>query len=190
MSKWEQYYRQVGDKPNGLLRVLRDFKIPRGSALDLGAGNMRDTKVILQAGFKNVVAVELDAACRDYLVPGIDLRVCSIEEFEIKQNNYDLIYSCNVLYFLSKSAVQKVFQDVWRGLRPGGIFACTLLGPQDDWAKQDEGRLDAFSRIEIARLAQGFQVPVLRENNGPGKTASGHDKNWHQWTLVFKKLSV
>ncbi len=192
MCSWKKYYDVVGDNPNPFAKeVVRRHRGRKNLALDLGAGNLRDSKFFFANGFRKVVAVEKDKQALLFFDTRIPLHIKPIEEFEIARGAYDLIYSCNVLYFLEKELIEKLFHRAWEGLRPGGILACTALAQQDAWCQPSEINPCAFlTALDIGRLRIGFKALMLREHEYDGRSVSGQMKHWHYWSLIFQKRIV
>jgi SAM-dependent methyltransferase len=189
---WKNYYDIVGDNPNGFVReVVRRHHGRKRLALDLGAGNLRDSKFLLTSGFRKVIAVERDREALLFFDTRIPLYVRPLEEFKIAAGMYDLIYSCNVLFFLDKKTIEKLFHDAWRGLRPGGILAGNAFGERDDWVRSSEINPRTYlTATDVGRLRVGFQPLLCREREYDGKTTNGEMKHWHQWSFIFQKHAV
>jgi SAM-dependent methyltransferase len=192
MSSWKKYYDIVGDNPNRLVKeVIRRHRGRKHLALDLGAGNLRDSKFLLASGFRKVIAVERDPEAELFFDTRIPLYVMPIERFRIVDGAYDLIYSCNVLFFLDKELIENLFQNAWRGLRPGGIFACNVFGERDGWVQPSEVNPRTYiTAADAGRLRTGFQMLLCREQEDDGETTNGVMKHWHQWIFILQKHAV
>lgn len=182
MAKWQQYYDKVGEKPNSLVLQAVEKTKSRQAALDLGAGNLRDSKYLLSKGFARVIAVDHLPDSREFLVDGIELHISAIECGEIAPEFYDLVICCNTFFFIDSCFVKRLFGDVLEGLRPGGIFACNVLGKEDDWVLAGNP-VSSFIEEELLSLCNGFKVidglSEVRYNDG--------QKNWHLWSLLLQK---
>lgn len=186
MHRWQEYYNTVGNRPNSIVTgVLGEYDIGRGAALDLGSGNFRDSALLLQVGFQRVVAI--DSADMTLSVPaGIEFHRMSVEQYAPEKGAFDLIISCNTLFFISKKDVLKIFENGHLGLRNGGVFACNVLGERDGWAT--DGRdVSYFTDEEIRALDRRFNVTAVGDTERNGTVASGKPKHWHTWTIVFQK---
>ncbi len=141
---------------------MRQRRIRKDAALDLGAGNLRDSKFLLSAGFKKVVAVDKCPEAKKYVRPGIEFHAASITEFRPKKAAFDFVTCCNTLFHIEKEEVNVVFENVWRSLRPRGVFTFNVLGEHDDWAvlKPDS---TTFSEEDLAFLCHRFQLVQKRE---------------------------
>lgn len=189
MNRWDRYHKLVGERPNSLVvSVLEGYVQARGVALDLGAGNLRDSKFLKHMGFARVVAVDHSEESLAFSIEGVELHIQPIQAYEAELDAFDFVISCNTLFFLSEASVEAVFRNVLSSLRSGGIFACNVLGPEDDWVFQD-APVSSFEESDIARLCEGFEVidanPLHFDQLSP---TTGHPpKHWHQWCLVLRK---
>ena len=190
MGRWDQYYQCVGERPNSLVvSVLEGYVQARGAALDLGAGNLRDSKFLRHVGFARVVAVDHSETSLAFSTEGVELHIRPIQDYKAELNVFDFVISCNTLFFLPEASVEEVFRNVLSSLRTGGVFACNVLGPEDDWVFQGVP-VSSFEESDIARLCEGFEVidanPVHFDQ--PSPTMGHPPKHWHQWCLVLRKL--
>ncbi len=188
-QKWDQYHDRVGEKPNSLVvSVLEQYVEKRGAALDLGAGNLRDSRFLKRRGFARVVAVDYSDESLAFSTDGVELHIRSIQAYEVKANTFDFVISCNTLFFLPGALVEEVFESVLSGLRSGGVFACNVLGPEDDWVLRG-APVSFFRESDILRLCRGFEVidanPMHFDQ--ASSVAGRPPKHWHQWCLVLRK---
>jgi SAM-dependent methyltransferase len=193
LKQWKAYHQRVGDKPNSLVvHTLNDFVGKRRSvSLDLGAGNLRDSKFLLGQGFTRAVAVDSSEESLAFVVKGIELYIAPIETFTPGKNSLDFAFSCNTLFFLTPAQVADVFRNVLVGLRPGGIFACNVLGQEDDWVVWGEN-VSSFTEETIVSLCSGFRVLGVNEGRNGGSTVNELgfvvSKFWHQLSIVVQKI--
>jgi tellurite methyltransferase len=109
--------------PSRLLVQVADL-LPPGRALDLACGRGRNALYLAALGWK-VTAVDSNptaiAALRS-AAPSVDVRIADLErhEFAIEPAGYDLI--CD-FYYLQRD----LFPEIRNGVRPGGMFAGTIL---------------------------------------------------------------
>lgn len=184
MTDWNRYHEFVGEKPNAIVAgVLADVPCGRDAALDLGAGNLRDSKFLKHSGFKRVVAVDSSEASLAYATPNIELVIAPLENYQPERGQFDLAISCNTLFFFKKPVVKRVIEVVRGGLKSGGVFAFNVLGELDGWAKDPDK--SAFSEKEVDLLARRYKVWGISESQRILPTASGDEKFWHQWSLIL-----
>ncbi len=176
----QEYYDTVGDKPNSLVIQAVQETPGRQEALDLGAGNLRDSKYMLSQGFIHVTAVDNNPEFRRFAVDGIEVYVAEIEVGDITPNFFDLIVCCNTLFYIQLLSAKRIFADALNGLRPQGVFACNVLGTEDDWVLL--GNQSSFTQQDILMLCQGFEVVALEEIR-----YTAEHKNWHLWSFIVRK---
>ncbi len=76
------YHEFIGDIPNHLVAsVIETIPCGRGAALDLGAGNLRDSRYLKKSGFERVVAVDRSEESIPYATEGIELTIKPIEKY-------------------------------------------------------------------------------------------------------------
>lgn len=185
MSKWTQYHERVAEKPNSLVvSILEKFVTGKSACIDLGAGNLRDSKFLLAQGFERVVAVDKSEESLGFISDGIELHIMPIEEYEIEKDTFDFVFSCNTLFFLAPYQIALLFRKILAGLRPGGIFTCNVLGMEDQWVVTG-GRVSAFTEPQIKALCKGFKILDIGDIKYIAE--SEHPKFWHLWSIVVKK---
>lgn len=86
----------------------------------------------------------LAEAARRNSAPEISYRKCSIEEYEYPENAWNLVVSNLALHYLYD--LDKIFQNVYRTLTPGGIFLFNIehpvftAGVGQDWICGEDGK--------------------------------------------------
>ncbi|HVY54523.1 MAG TPA: methyltransferase domain-containing protein [Thermodesulfobacteriota bacterium] len=189
-DRWSRYYRAtMGREPRRLLlEALPYIKNQRGTALDLGAGDMTDSRYLLEQGF-SVVAVDSSSASREashaIQSSGLTTVVSTFEEFNFGREKYVLVNAQYSLPFSPPETFENVFGRLTDSLRSGGIFVGQLFGPRDGWAGRPG--MSFFSRTEAERLLQGYEVLVLREEDAEGLLAAGGTKHWHVFHVIARK---
>lgn len=184
MADWSAYHEQAGTTPNSLVvGVLEEHVKNRGVALDLGAGNLRDSVFLMGAGFKRVVAVDIKR-------PGEMPRMLEFHERDIATfrpslNMFDLAVSCNTLFYLPYDHTVGLLGRVRDSLRPDGIFACNLLGEHADWATNP--KVSVLSASQVEHLRHTFSPVALDEVEWDAPGANGIEQHWHMWNLIFRK---
>ena len=191
MKEWKAYYERVGQKPNQLVvHALEKFVIRKDAALDLGAGNLRDSKFMIEQGFVLVVAVDSSRESLAFKTDKIELKIMPIEKFMPKKDSFDFVSCCNTLFFLTPKQIANVFQNVKEGLRSGGIFICNVLGKDDDWAFNNIP-VSSFTEDSLVSICQGFNIRGIGEERNINKTVNEHgfeiSKFRHQLSIVVEK---
>jgi hypothetical protein len=182
---WSGYYQKVSAPNRLMVGAFIEHVRCRDAALDLGAGNLRDSKLLQRLGFKRIVAVDSSPESRTFLVPGIELQETPIERYRPEINTFSFAFSCHTLFLLKPSQVYTVFERVWYGLQKDGVFACNLMGPNADWVKTNQAH--GFEEAGIDRLAEPFEILRQSRYQGTKPGMSGKVRYWDIWELVLRK---
>jgi SAM-dependent methyltransferase len=156
MNAMQECHDVVSTEPNSLVvGLLENFpELKRGSALDLGAGNMRDAKYLLNSGFRRVTAIDISPDSLPHVRRGIEFIQGDMRNYQPETRTFDLVIACNSLFYLTKEEVRQLFVTLYQSLQPEGLFAFNVLGP-DDPLTQNPGT-SFFTRHEIFNFADGF----------------------------------
>ncbi len=118
-GEWESLEKQMPD--------VSGFNI-----LDLGSGLAWHAKYFINHGANSVDAVDSSINMQERakeinFSEKINYIISDIEEYEIAENKYDLIFSSLVLHYIKgyKALVSKVY----KGLKKGGIFLFSVEHP-------------------------------------------------------------
>jgi tellurite methyltransferase len=165
--RWDERFREkrfiLGKEANSFLRKHVGF-LPRGKALDIAAGEGRNSVFLALHGF-DVDAVDLSSiGLRKARILAKEMRVkihtlvADLDAFHIEKETYDLIAN---FYYLSRRFIPKIK----KGLKKGGriIFETYII---DQRALHTEGprHLKYFLRHnELLRLFRGFRILLYRE---------------------------
>ncbi|MBD2577804.1 class I SAM-dependent methyltransferase [Oscillatoria sp. FACHB-1406] len=188
---WEAYYDAIANRPprNTLLKALKGFKTP-GLALDLGCGDGRDTVELLRCGWE-VLAVDAQPEAIARLLDRTDIDPArlktQVERFETFAfpNNIDLINASFSLPFSSPLEFPRIWAGIVAALSPGGRFCGHFFGERDSWAAK--GWIHPQTRSQIEQLLQFFTVEMLEEEEHPGTTPLGEERDWHIFHVVARK---
>ena len=191
MSHWTSYYTATaaGGPRETLLQALSFRSNPPGSALDLGCGTGRDTRVLLERGWQ-VLAVDAEAEALStlrertpaLLQTGLETRQARFETLEIP--SCDLVNSSFALPFCEPARFPLLWTRITAAVRPGGLFCGQLFGERDSWASK------GVTVVDVARLQQllrDWDVLLQREEEEDGHTAVGRPKHWHIHHLVLRR---
>ena len=133
--KWEDFDKITKGRPPWPRLVQAVELLDQGKdALDLGCGAGRDTRFLLEQGFR-VTAVDHDPHAIALLadLPQGRLRVVhsSFEAFEFE--TYDLVNAHFALPFLPEEQFHPVFVRIKQALHAGGLFVGQFFGVNDEW---------------------------------------------------------
>ncbi|MEQ9643540.1 MAG: methyltransferase domain-containing protein [Alphaproteobacteria bacterium] len=168
------------------LQALELFDEP-GLAVDLGCGAGRDALPMLQRGWRVLGIDSNPEAIRRLAEAAGDDRNLQTQVAGYAEAEWpacELVNSSFALPFCPAAD----FADVWRrivaSLRPGGVFAGQLFGPNDDFAKRG---IVVQTRAEVEALLDGLEIIRLDEVEEDGTTAVGEGKHWHIFHIVVRK---
>jgi tellurite methyltransferase len=186
--KWEDFYTITKDRPPWPLLVEAvDLLEQRKDALDLGCGAGRDTRFLLEQGFR-VIAVDADPDAVALMV-GLSqgrLRVVqsSFETFDFE--TYDLVNAHFALPFLPEEHFQLVFVRIKQSLRVGGLFVGQFFGVNDEW-NTPGNQMTFLTRVQAESELKGLEVLEFREEDIDSHVADGTPKHWHVFHIIAKK---
>ena len=119
------------------------------SVLDLGCGYGWHCRFAAEQGAVRVLGIDLSEkmiaeAKKRNGEPGIEYRVCGIEEYEYPEVAWDCVVSNLALHYIED--IEQVFQKVYRTLTTGGIFLLNMehpvftAGVGQDWLYGEDRR--------------------------------------------------
>ena len=189
---WAKYLEQTKEYPPSpsLVRALENVK-GKQSALDLGAGQLKDTKFLLAQGFLYVDVVDnepgVEGVAKDLNDERIKTTITTFDAFDYKDDAYDLVNAQYALPFASSDVFEKVMNGVKRSLKSNGIFVGQFFGVRDEW--NTPGKEMTFHTEEEARAAfSDMELISFEEVERDSHTASGEPKHWHLFNIVAKKI--
>lgn len=116
--------------------------------LDLGCGYGWHCIFAAEQGATQVLGIDLskkmiEEAEKRNTKKQIKYRVCGIEEYEYPENMWDCVVSNLALHYIEN--IEKIFQMVYRTLKPGGVFLFNIehpvftAGVGQDWIYTEAG---------------------------------------------------
>lgn len=188
---WNNYYEITQDNPpSPLLIKALGYTEARESALDLGAGALKDSKFLLAQGFKKVTAVDRESIPENILSAIKDDRFefirKSFTEYNFPEAAFDLVSSQYALPFLALPDLTVVFNRIKHSLRKRAIFTGQLFGLHDEWNVANR-TMSFLARDDILKLLMGMDILLLKETEMNGRTANGQPKHWHLFDIVARK---
>lgn len=130
-----------GLKPNPILKKFLTL-IPKGTVLDIGAGEGRNSIFLSKHGFQ-VEAIDKIAEglkkCKILAQKNnlsIKTKVCDIRNFEFVQNKYSLVLASASLDFLKKSEIEKIIKQIKISLVKNGFIYLSVFSTKDPMYKK------------------------------------------------------
>ena len=160
----------VGKEPRDtLVRALdlfTDEGFTGGLAVDIAAGEGRDTLELLKRGWK-VVATDGHPDAFSYLWPrvpeGWKLRLTTVQVnfADMEVLPCDLVNASFALPFCEPGNFLRLWDRIVTAIRPGGRFAGQFFGKRDSWASISNRT--HHSREEMLKLLQSFDIEMISE---------------------------
>lgn len=173
-----------------LLNALEHWQQPPGRALDLGCGMGRDTLELLRQNWQ-VCAIDQRQAALDGLSAQVsplhanNLQLLCADFSQCSLAQVELINASFAIPFCPKAAFASFWQRLEQALVSRGLFAGHFFGIHDDWQEQDLILHEAHS---LERLFSDWQLLQFAEQRWDGKTAMGHSKHWHLFSVVARRF--
>ena len=182
------FYKRTKDKsPSFLLVRALKYCVQRNDALDLGCGAGRDTRFLLQQGFR-VTAVDRNPEAilhlQDLSQDQLTLVQCSFETFRF--GTYDLVSAQWSLPFIQRDLFEGTLHKIKQALRPDAIFTGQFFGIHDTWNVQGSERT-FFTREQAQGHLRGLQIIAFWEVEEDTETTLGEPKHWHVFHFIAKK---
>ena len=213
---WGEYYEHHSGRPprTELMQLLeamrqKDQSFEDKAALEIGAGNMIETKALLDAGFGHVTATDITDGAENAaasLQMDVNDFAHDVERLEflkvghqelpehLRDESLDLVVAYLSLQFVNPEGFQKLWRALGQALKPGGRIAVDLIGNRDGWAKRTlaDGsaaykNMNFHSREETESLLIGFEQVQVIEDEYDAPTADGVPKHWHVFHIKAQK---
>lgn len=192
---WPGYFGSVLGKParETLLAALDSFEREGrkpGLAVDLGAGEGRDTLELLRRGWR-VLATDGHPEAFGHLwprVPPEQRDLLTTEEASFADTRIppcDLVNASFALPFCEPRDFAGLWNRIVAAIRPGGRFAGQLFGDRDSWAALPDRSHQ--TREEVDRMLAGFEVEMLKVEEKDETPDVRKPKHWHVFHVVARK---
>jgi cyclopropane fatty-acyl-phospholipid synthase-like methyltransferase len=198
---WENRY-QEGDTPwitqqpsQELLRILKEFEIPRGRALELGCGDGVNAVLLARQGFQ-VSAVDVsETAIRkareraDREGVSIEFRVADVTALDGFSPPFDFVFDRGVYHVVRQDSLTGLLQSLEHVTTDGSIYV-TLAGNANEETPEGERGPPRVSAEEICReftpLMQLVQLREFRFDASPLREAPHRPL---AWSALFRRAS-
>lgn len=188
----QKYYQKTkSNKPRKNVETLiKKIKCKPGVAIDLGCGAGNDTVYLLKNGWK-VLAIDREdvekqirARLDEKYQKNFKFEVQNFEELSL--NSADLIVSNYALSFCNNKSFKKTWEIIKSNILKDGYFVGTFLGINDTWSNT-RPQMTFFSKTDIFKMFEDFEILEFNELDEDGKTALGAKKHWHIFDIIARK---
>lgn len=147
---WTQMHKKysahgLGVKPTKFAHEVLDHLPASGKLLDLGAGQGQDSRFFAEYGFSvtstDLTPAPLELSKKLAEESGLTMTFKEVDvakELPFADEEFDVVYSHMALHYFDANTTQKVFSEISRVLKPGGIFATLLNTIEDPELKQPD----------------------------------------------------
>lgn len=195
VADWPGYFGAVLGKPprDTLVAALDAFAregFTGGVAVDIAAGEGRDTLELLERGWR-VVATDGHPDAFPLLWPRVPeerksrLTAVQVDFEEMEVPPCDLVNASFALPFCDPRHLPSLWGRIVAAIRPGGRFAGQFFGDRDSWASLP-GRTH-HSRDEVVALLKGFEIEMMRIEERDDGPEVRNPKHWHLFHVVARK---
>jgi SAM-dependent methyltransferase len=160
-------------------QLLKERIVPRMRILDAGCGSGRNLVYFLKSGFE-VFGVDESSAAMAHTrqmvtklaphLPVDNFRVETVERMSFEDASFDVVLSSAVLHFArDEEQWQRMFSEMWRVLKPGGIFFARLassIGIEDKITNVGKRRYQLPDGSERFLVDEAMLLSVSADMNG------------------------
>jgi SAM-dependent methyltransferase len=199
-AHWPDYYKVTAERPawGTVTQAAESFTeldagAPPRLAVDLGCGAGRDTRELLQRGWR-VISVDKTPQgieTLESLTPAEDrarlqTHVADVADFKIPA--CDLVNANLILPFLPAEAYAAIWHRIRESIVPGGRFSGMLFGDRDQAAGEPD--MTCPSPEVIRGHLEGFAIEHWDEKEEDGQTALGEPHHFHLIEVVAVRLAA
>lgn len=186
---WGRFYeRTKNDPPSPLLVEALTHVKTRDSAIDIGAGGLKDTRYLLEEGFE-VTVVDMEPlmakAAAEIKTDKLEAVVSSFADFDFGKDKYDIAAAMYALPFNPRDTFDSVFARIKESLITGGVFCGQLFGDRDAWTPDPQ--MTFHDKAQAQALFSDMELLTFKETEKDGKTADGTPKHWHVFHFIARK---
>ena len=191
-NRWHSFFEKTKSaEPRKYLVDTIQYVENKNTALDLGAGTLRDTRFLLEQGFGKVIAMDGEEIFEDFANEIDDDRletdVSNFENFDFQENTYDLINAQYSLPFMDKEYFDVVIEKIKKSLKINGIFVGTFFGDNDGWNNETSKTENFQTKEEIETMFEDFEILELLEKEEDKPAVNEKIKHWHTFHITAKK---
>ena len=195
VQNWPGYFGAVLGKGarETLVAALDSFAqegLAEGFAVDIAAGEGRDTLELLKRGWR-VVATDGHPDAFSYLWPRVPealkphLTTVEVNFAEMQIPDCDLVNASYALPFCEPQHFLGLWTRIVAAIRPDGRFAGQFFGRRDSWASLPDRT--HHSRDDVLKLLEGFEIEMMNEEEMDDMPEVRNPKHWQLFHVVARK---
>ena len=196
---WARYYGVTADRPAwgtvrlAIERFAGEPQVHPRFAVDLGCGAGRDTRELLNAGWRvlaidreNAAIAAVEAAIPSQMRAALETRVADLAV--VKVPSCDLVNASLSLPFLPTDAFWETWQRILAALPVSGRFAAMLFGDHDELATDPS--MTCPPPAEIRASLGPFDIEHWTDREEDSQTALGEPHHFHLVELVARRVRL
>jgi SAM-dependent methyltransferase len=166
-------------KPSIFAEQIIEYLPSKGHVLELGAGHGQDGIYFAEQGF-TVLSTDLEPASLKKNSEGISgfsaAQLDLNQPFPFKNESFDAVYAHLALHYFDEQTTKRIFDDIYRVLKPNGILAFLVNSTSDpeygtgnklqDGFFETDGTKKRFFTVEDANKFASHFTPLLTDNSG------------------------
>jgi SAM-dependent methyltransferase len=196
---WEERYQQ-GDTPwntqqpsSELMRILQEYEIPRGQALELGCGEGASAVYLCRQGFE-VTAVDVSPTAveraREYAGRegvNVDFRVADVTALGDVPAPFAFVFDRGLYHVVRQKNLVGLLETIERVTEPGSYYL-TLAGNANEENPHERRGPPRVTAEEICReLTSLLQLVQLREFRFGASASESAMKRPLAWSALFRR---
>ena len=171
--------------------VALNYVQRRKTAIDVGGGALRDTRLLLQQGF-DVTVIDKDPLIVDEAKKlnseKLHYFVGSFDAFNFPAAQYDIVTAMYSLPFNPPQSFETMFAKLKKSIRSGGVFCGIFFGVNDEW-NVARSMMSFHTKSDIEQLLDDMTIISLIEDESDGLLANGTSKHWHLFRVIAARSS-
>lgn len=186
---WNEFHQKSKERPpHALLMEALTYVIDKNKAIDIGAGSLRDSKLLLNEGFE-VTAIDSNPVIQE-VASSLDndklsAFTSSFEKFNFPENEYDVTSAMFALPFIKPEHFDSVILKIKSSVKSGGIFCGNFFGINDTWSINPV--MTFHTKEQVTELLDGFEIIKFEEVEEDGTAVLGGMKHWHFFNVIGRK---
>lgn len=174
MSDWDAMYREgtppwdTGMPKRELVEVLKEGKLPVGSALEIGCGSGADAILLARRGFE-VTAVDWSALALERAHTRAE-RAGALVRFVLDDvftfgptaGPFDFVYDGGLYHIIRQTDLRRYLDLLWRVTKPGSYYFCLAGGEGEEADGGPPQVSESQIRGELGRLFEFVHLRPFR----------------------------